>query len=64
MSVFVVGVNRLVWRPLYDLAESKYRLGVMHMENRTQHTLSQPNRSRRPFLYPPAANRPCWKKSL
>ena len=27
MSVFVVGVNRLVWRPLYDLAESKYRLG-------------------------------------
>ncbi len=26
MSVFVVGVNRLVWRPLYDLAESKYRL--------------------------------------
>jgi NitT/TauT family transport system permease protein len=27
MSVFVVGLNRLVWRPLYDLAESKYRLG-------------------------------------
>jgi NitT/TauT family transport system permease protein len=27
MSVFVVAVNRLVWRPLYDLAESKYRLG-------------------------------------
>ncbi len=27
MSLFVVGVNRLVWRPLYDLAESKYRLG-------------------------------------
>jgi len=27
MSVFVVGLNRLVWRPLYDLAESKFRLG-------------------------------------
>jgi NitT/TauT family transport system permease protein len=27
MSVFVVGLNRLVWRPLYDLAENKYRLG-------------------------------------
>lgn len=27
MSVFVVGLNRLVWRPLYDLAETKYRLG-------------------------------------
>jgi NitT/TauT family transport system permease protein len=27
MSLFVVGVNRVVWRPLYDLAESKYRLG-------------------------------------
>ena len=27
MSIFVVGLNRLVWRPLYDLAESKYRLG-------------------------------------
>jgi NitT/TauT family transport system permease protein len=27
MSVFVVGLNRLVWRPLYDLAERKYRLG-------------------------------------
>jgi NitT/TauT family transport system permease protein len=27
MSLFVVGLNRLVWRPLYDLAESKYRLG-------------------------------------
>jgi NitT/TauT family transport system permease protein len=27
MSVFVVGVNRLVWRPLYDLAERKYQLG-------------------------------------
>jgi NitT/TauT family transport system permease protein len=27
MSVFVVGMNRLVWRPLYDMAESKYRLG-------------------------------------
>ncbi len=27
MSVFVVGINRLVWRPLYDLAEEKYRLG-------------------------------------
>jgi NitT/TauT family transport system permease protein len=27
MSVFVVALNRLVWRPLYDLAESKYRLG-------------------------------------
>jgi len=26
MSVFVVGLNRLVWKPLYDLAESKYRL--------------------------------------
>ena len=26
MSVFVVGFNRLVWRPLYDLAEKKYRL--------------------------------------
>jgi NitT/TauT family transport system permease protein len=27
MSVFVVTLNRIVWRPLYDLAESKYRLG-------------------------------------
>jgi NitT/TauT family transport system permease protein len=27
MSVFVVGLNRSVWRPLYSLAESKYRLG-------------------------------------
>ncbi len=27
MSVFVVGLNRVVWRPLYDMAESKYRLG-------------------------------------
>ena len=27
MSVFVVGLNRLVWRPLYALAETKFRLG-------------------------------------
>jgi NitT/TauT family transport system permease protein len=27
MSIFVVGLNRVVWRPLYALAESKYRLG-------------------------------------
>jgi NitT/TauT family transport system permease protein len=27
MSLFVVGLNRLVWKPLYDLAESKYQLG-------------------------------------
>jgi NitT/TauT family transport system permease protein len=27
MSIFVVALNRLVWRPLYDMAESKYRLG-------------------------------------
>jgi NitT/TauT family transport system permease protein len=27
MSLFVVGLNRVVWKPLYDLAESKYRLG-------------------------------------
>jgi NitT/TauT family transport system permease protein len=27
MSIFVVGLNRLLWRPLYDLAETKYRLG-------------------------------------
>jgi NitT/TauT family transport system permease protein len=27
MSMFVVGINRLVWRPLYTLAETKYRLG-------------------------------------
>ena len=27
MSIFVVGFNRAVWRPLYSLAESKYRLG-------------------------------------
>jgi NitT/TauT family transport system permease protein len=26
MSVFVVGLNRFVWRPLYDLAGSKYQL--------------------------------------
>ncbi len=26
MSLFVVGVNRLLWRPLYDLAERKYKL--------------------------------------
>jgi NitT/TauT family transport system permease protein len=27
MSVFVVGLNRLLWRRLYALAEAKYRLG-------------------------------------
>jgi NitT/TauT family transport system permease protein len=27
MSVFVVGFNRLLWSKLYDLAESRYRLG-------------------------------------
>jgi NitT/TauT family transport system permease protein len=27
MSAFVVGLNRLIWRPLYDLAETKFRLG-------------------------------------
>jgi NitT/TauT family transport system permease protein len=27
MSIFVVGLNRFVWRPLYDLAGSKYQLG-------------------------------------
>ena len=27
MSIFVVSFNRLVWRPLYELAEHKYRLG-------------------------------------
>jgi len=27
MSVFVVGLNRVIWRPLYGLAETKYRLG-------------------------------------
>src|SRR6516164_3259535 len=27
MSVFVVGLNRSVWRPLYDIAENKFRLG-------------------------------------
>jgi NitT/TauT family transport system permease protein len=27
MSIFVVGLNRLVWRPLYELAGTKYRLG-------------------------------------
>jgi NitT/TauT family transport system permease protein len=26
MSIFVVGVNRLLWRPLYDLAERRYKL--------------------------------------
>jgi NitT/TauT family transport system permease protein len=26
MSIFVVGLNRLVWRPLYDLAGNKYQL--------------------------------------
>jgi NitT/TauT family transport system permease protein len=26
MSVFVVSINRLLWRPLYDLAERKYQL--------------------------------------
>ncbi len=27
MSAFVVGLNRLIWRPLYDLAENKFTLG-------------------------------------
>jgi NitT/TauT family transport system permease protein len=27
MSIFVVAFNKLVWRRLYDLAETKYRLG-------------------------------------
>jgi NitT/TauT family transport system permease protein len=26
MSIFVVGINRLLWRPLYDLAERRYKL--------------------------------------
>ena len=26
MSIYVVGLNRAVWRPLYSLAENKYRL--------------------------------------
>jgi NitT/TauT family transport system permease protein len=26
MAVFVVGLNRVLWQPLYDLAERKYRL--------------------------------------
>ena len=26
MSIFVVGLNRLVWRPLYEIAGTKYRL--------------------------------------
>ena len=27
MSLYVVGLNRLVWRRLYTLAETRYRLG-------------------------------------
>ncbi|MFM7324494.1 MAG: sulfonate ABC transporter permease, partial [Nodosilinea sp.] len=27
MSLFVVGLNRVLWRRLYQLAESKYSLG-------------------------------------
>jgi NitT/TauT family transport system permease protein len=27
MCVFVVGLNRFFWRRLYQLAETKYRLG-------------------------------------
>jgi NitT/TauT family transport system permease protein len=27
MALMVVTINRLVWRPLYHLAETKYRLG-------------------------------------
>lgn len=27
MSVFVVGVNRVVWRPLYSLAQRRYQIG-------------------------------------
>jgi len=26
MSIFVVGLNRLVWRPLYDLAQRRYQI--------------------------------------
>jgi NitT/TauT family transport system permease protein len=26
MALMVVTINRLVWRPLYKLAETKYRL--------------------------------------
>ena len=26
MAIFVVGINRLLWRPLYDLAERRYKL--------------------------------------
>jgi NitT/TauT family transport system permease protein len=26
MSIFVVLINRLLWRPLYRLAERRYRL--------------------------------------
>ncbi|MBO9539510.1 ABC transporter permease subunit [bacterium] len=28
MALFVVGFNHLIWRPLYDLAERKYRLDI------------------------------------
>jgi NitT/TauT family transport system permease protein len=28
MAAMVVGINRLVWRPLLRLAESRYRLGA------------------------------------
>jgi NitT/TauT family transport system permease protein len=27
MSIFVVGMNHLVWKPLYDLAQRRYQLG-------------------------------------
>jgi len=26
MSIFVVSINRLLWRPLYQLAERRFRL--------------------------------------
>ena len=26
MALFVVVINRVVWRPLYDLAESRFKL--------------------------------------
>ena len=26
MVIYVIGVNRLLWRPLYALAERKYRM--------------------------------------
>ena len=63
MSIFVVGLNRLSRRPLYDLAETQIPVGVISMRTNVKPARS-PNRLLRAFPCRRAANRPCSKRSL